>query len=213
MSMNHNRAMPARLSAFVIWTLVAFAAAFWGLRLLVQAAPPPANAVAASELGSLRGDLSRLLGAEPVALSAALVPQAASRFKLLGVMAQKAVDGAGAAPGFALISVDGKPARAFAAGASIDEQWVLQSVSLRSASLGPANGAPAVVLEVPRLPPPATGTLPSPSSSDQATSTPAVLAPAARSVLPGRPREGMREQPPRRAADMPLSSMPAEAVR
>lgn len=150
--------MPARLSAFVIWILVAFAAAFWGLRLLSNPSPVPSHALAVSAAGGARGDLTRLLGAEPVATAAAESP-ASSRFKLLGVMAAKQQGDEGA-PGFALISIDGKPARAYAAGAAVEDQLVLKSVSLRSASLGPPDGAPSFVLEVPRLPAPNTGTLP-----------------------------------------------------
>lgn len=150
--------MPARLSAFVIWILVAFAAAFWGLRLLSNPSPVPAHALAVSAAGGARGDLTRLLGAEPVAVAAAESP-ASSRFKLLGVMAAKQ-QGDDVAPGFALISIDGKPARAYAAGAPVEDQLVLKSVSLRSASLGPRDGAASFVLEVPRLPAPNTGSLP-----------------------------------------------------
>lgn len=155
--------MPARLSAFVIWILVAFAAAFWGLRLLSNPSPVPSHALAVSAAGGARGDLTRLLGAEPVATAAAESP-ASSRFKLLGVMAAQqrgeAARSDEGAPGFALISIDGKPARAYAAGASVEDRLVLKSVSLRSASLGPPDGAASIVLEVPRLPAPNTGSLP-----------------------------------------------------
>lgn len=151
--------MMARLSAFVIWALVAGATVFWGMRLLVHARPAPANAVVVSEATPVHGDLSRLLGAEPVAVVAA-APQMSTRFRLLGVMAAK-TGPQGVTPGVALISIDGKPARAFIAGATIEDQLVLQSVSLRSASIGPAEGATTFVLEIPPLPPPATGVLPS----------------------------------------------------
>src|SRR5580765_1216423 len=49
--------MLARLSAFVIWALVAATAVFWGLRLLVRAPAAPA------------------------------APEGASRFRLLGIVA------------------------------------------------------------------------------------------------------------------------------
>jgi general secretion pathway protein C len=150
--------MIARLSAFVIWALVAVATVFWGMRLFVRADPVPPHAVVASDAVQLRGDLSGLLGAEPVAAVAA-APQMSSRFRLLGVMAAKA--GAdGLTPGVALISIDGKPARAFTAGARVEDQLVLQNVSLRSASLGAAQGGSSFVLEIPALPAPATGALP-----------------------------------------------------
>jgi general secretion pathway protein C len=150
--------MLARLTAFVVWALVAATAVFWGLRMLVRPQPAPAYAVAVGESVSMRGDLSRLLGATPAAAAqqAAAAPELASRFKLLGVMAGKQRDGSG----FALIAVDAKPARAYPVGARVDGELVLQAVSLRTASIGPSQGSPAVTLEVPVLPAPATGTLP-----------------------------------------------------
>jgi general secretion pathway protein C len=159
--LNHNRPMMARLSAFVIWALVAAAMVFWGMRLVVQAAPVPLNAAVVGESTSARGDLSRLFGAEPVAQVAA-APAASSRFRLLGVMAAKPGREGSMTPGVALISIDGKPARAFTAGARIEEQLVLQNVSLRTASIGVDKGPTSFVLELPALPPPATGTLPRP---------------------------------------------------
>jgi general secretion pathway protein C len=55
-------------------------------------------------------------------------------------------------------------------GAPVDGGWVLQAVSQRSASLGPAGGVAAVQLELPALPPAATGTL-SPALPDGAAPT------------------------------------------
>jgi general secretion pathway protein C len=150
--------MIARLSAFVIWALVALATVFWGMRFLVRPDPVPMNAVVVSETAQVRGDLSRLLGAEPVAAVAA-APAMSSRFRLLGVMAAKASP-EGMTPGVALISIDGKPARAFTSGARVEDQLVLQNVSLRSASIGSEQGGSAFTLEIPALPAPATGALP-----------------------------------------------------
>lgn len=143
--------------AFVVWALVAATAVYWGLRLLVRPQPAPAYALAVGDAGALRGDLARLLGATPAAPSAATAaaPELASRFKLLGVMASKQGDA-----GYALIAVDAKPARAYAVGAPLDGNLVLQSVSLRSAAIGPPQGGAALTLEVPPLPTAATGTLP-----------------------------------------------------
>ena len=112
--------MIARLSALVIWALVAAATVFWGMRLLVRADPVPANAVVVSEAPQVRGDLSRLLGAEPVTAVAA-APQMSSRFRLLGVMAAKP-SLQGMTPGVALISIDGKPAPAVPARADLYER-------------------------------------------------------------------------------------------
>jgi general secretion pathway protein C len=149
--------MPARLSAFVIWALVAASAAFWGLRMFVRAPGAPAHTVAVGDAAPLRADLTRIFGAPPVASTqTAQAPAMSSRFQLTGVMAPKVPGG----PGIALIAVDGKTPRAYRVGSAIDGDLVLQSVSLRSAAIGPARGTAAVVLEMPPLPTAATGTLP-----------------------------------------------------
>lgn len=151
--------MPARLSAFIVWALVAASVVFWGLRLASRSTPAPAHTVAVSTDGaSARVDLKRLFGAPPVAVADAppVAPAMASRFQLLGVMAPRQPG----EQGVALIAVDGKLPRAYRVGAPIDSDLVLQQVSLRSASIGPRRGAAAVVLELPPLPPPATGSLP-----------------------------------------------------
>ena len=155
--MNDNRRMPARLSAFVIWALVAASAVFWGLRLAVRSPQAPAYTVSVGDAASVGGDLTRLLGTPPVAAAATVAtPEIAARFRLTGVMAPKPP----ATQGVALIAVDGKLPRAFRVGASIDGDLVLQSVSLRTAAIGPPQGTTAVVLELPPLPPAATGSLP-----------------------------------------------------
>ena len=148
--------MPARLSAFVIWALVAASATFWGLRLLVRAPAAPLHAVSVADAPAARGDLTRLLGAPPVLANAAVTaPELSTRFRLTGVMAPKPPG----TYGVALIAVDGKQPRAFRVGTRVDGELVLQSVSLRSAAIGPVQGSPAVVLELHPLPAPATGTL------------------------------------------------------
>ena len=150
--------MLSRLSAFVVWALVAATVVFWGLRLSVRAPGAPPYAVAVGEGTALRGDLSRLLGTAPVAVVAA-APEAASRFRLLGVVAPKDA-GAGGTSGVALIAVDGKLPKAFRVGSNVDGDLVLQSVSLRSASIATSHNAPAVTLDLPPPVPAATGTLP-----------------------------------------------------
>ena len=156
--------MPARLSAFVIWALVAAGLVFWGYRLWVRPMVPPANVQTVGESAGGRGDLTRLLGAAPAA-SANLAPQPAAqstRFHLLGVLAPRSgASAAQASPvGVALIAVDGKPARPYAVGARVDAELVLQSIARRSASIGPAQGGASFVLELPPPAPPSTGTLP-----------------------------------------------------
>lgn len=161
--------MFARLSAFVIWSLVAATLVFWALRFTVRAAPAPAYAVAVAKGGALHGDLTRLFGAAPVvAVVPEAVPEAPSRFRLLGLMAPRAAKSQEtAAYGLAVIAIDGKPAKAFAVGSRVDNDLVLQSVGLRTASIGPAQGARSVLLELPALAAPSTGVLPAPGAPAQ----------------------------------------------
>jgi general secretion pathway protein C len=199
--------MPARLSAFVIWALVAACAAFWGLRLVVRAPSAPAHTVAAGDAAPARVDLTRLLGAPPsTAVAAAQVPAISSRFQLTGVMAPK-VPGD---QGIALIAVDGKMPRAYRVGSMIDGELVLQSVSLRTASIGPVRGAPAVVLEVPPLPVAATGTLPPVTSSTAPAAGPVPPVAAPPTPVPASPQAvptmpGGRVAPPQHSRGLGLT--------
>lgn len=198
--------MVARLSAFVIWALVAATAVFWGLRLLVRAPAAPSYAVAVGDAAAVRADLSRVLGSAPVAAAATVAaPEVSSRFKLIGIMAPKGTQAATApaGSGVALIAVDGKPAKAFVVGSTLDANLVLQSVSLRTASLGPAQGPASVKLELPALPAAATGTLAPLASGSPSMSTPIPPPVAAPQVVPARP--GLAPAP---APMLPAQAMP-----
>ena len=157
--LNHNLPMPARICGFLVWALVAASVVFWGLRLFVKGPVAPAQTLPVAESMAARGDLTRLFGTAPVTLAAAPVaaPGLASRFRLFGVMAPKSSEAAPATHGLALIAVDGKPARPYAVGAVVDTDLVVQSVSLRTAAIGPPRGAAAVTLELAPPAPAATG--------------------------------------------------------
>ncbi|HWP11446.1 MAG TPA: type II secretion system protein N [Ramlibacter sp.] len=130
-------------TTFVLWALVAAGAVYWGMKLnprpsgpavaaSATRAPPPVDPVA----------LARVLGASPAA--AAPVASLASRFALLGVVANRSRQGA------ALIAVDGKPAKPFRVGVLVDEGLVLKSVESRRAILAAsADGPPVVTLDLP----------------------------------------------------------------
>ena len=201
--------MVARLCAFVIWALVAAIAVFWGLRLGARAPETPTNAVAAGDSPALRGDLTRLLGAPPVAAAQVeITPEAASRFKLVGVMAPKGSAAARSnsnARGVALIAVDGKPPKAYAVGARLDGELVLQSVSLRTASIGTAQGASAMKLELPPLAAPATGTLPMMNGQNAGALPPPTFNPVSPMPMmnPGQPIRPQTQAPQMQAPAMP----------
>jgi general secretion pathway protein C len=200
--------MFSRLSAFVIWSLVAATLVFWALRIGVQSPKAPAYAIPVDRAQAPRGDLARLFGAAPVVAAATETPrEAPSRFRLVGVMAPKSStpEGTGAY-GLALIAVDGKPAKAFAVGSKLDNDLVLQSVGLRTASIGTSQGARSVLLEMPALAAPATGVLPPPGAPaaaaapavrppgvpvPPASTTPAVMPSNPAQVSPPAPAQGM----------------------
>jgi general secretion pathway protein C len=153
--------MFARLSAFVIWSLVGATAVFWALRLAATPPQVPPYAAAVSNAATVRGDLGRLFGTAPRQSAAvAQATEAPSRFKLIGVMAPRGAAQAEPGHGVALIAVDGKPPKPFRVGAQLDGDLVLQSVGLRTASLGPLQGTRSVLLELPALAPPNSGVLP-----------------------------------------------------
>lgn len=141
-----------------MWAALAASAVFWGLRLGTRSAPLPPQARTVAVDQAARGDVLRLL-AGPAAASATAVaePQIASRFRLVGVMA--AANEQSAAAGLALLSIDGKPARAIRVGAVVDGDWVLQSVSARRVEIGPAGGPAVAALDLAPMPPAATGQL------------------------------------------------------
>lgn len=141
--------MSARWWSLLVWALAAASAVFWGLKLWAQPQPVPAHASVVQASPELQGDLTRLLGADPVAVvaSAAAAPVADARLTLVGVVSPRG--NSHQREGLALISVDGKPARTYRVGAVVDGERVLQAVSLRSASLGPRDGAVQVSLSLP----------------------------------------------------------------
>ena len=140
--------MLSRLLSLLIWAAVAACALYWGLRLFVRPAPVPGAAVVATAPAAATGDLSRLLGAPPVQpVAGAVTAPTDSRFKLLGLVAPRA----GQSSGLALISVDGKPARALAVGRELEPGLRLLAVSQRQADLGVPGRSPALTLALPML--------------------------------------------------------------
>lgn len=153
--------MWTRAVTFGVWAALAASALFWGLKLWVKAPAAPPQTQLAQADSVARGDLSRLLGSEvvaPVASDAAPEPAADARFSLIGVLSPRQPQAA--REGLALISVDGQPPKAYRVGAQVDGSHVLQSVSARGASLGPAGGTPVIALNLPPPAPAATGQMP-----------------------------------------------------
>jgi general secretion pathway protein C len=168
----------APLATTGVWALAAGAAVFWALRL---ASPADAVAAAASmPRPSVAADsdaVARLLGVLPTSSTAPIAPEAASRFALSGVVADPSKQGA------ALIAIDGKPPRPFRVGSKVGDNYVLQSVGLRSATLGAqVDGPAAFTLQLPVRAPisvSAPSALTGVTSPTPVTVTPVGLPPAA----------------------------------
>lgn len=139
-----------RAVTFFLASLAALSATYWVLKGMqgqsVSAATPVANAgpaapdpqTLARALGGGQSVVSAVSGAVPASVRTPYV--------LVGVLADSAKGGA------ALISVDGKPAKPFSVGATVDGNLVLQSVSGRHAVLADsAQGSAPITLDMPPL--------------------------------------------------------------
>lgn len=132
------------VATLLVWSLAVGSAFYWGMRLTAPrdagAAPPQP----APQISTDPAAVARLLGAR--ALSPVMQASLASRFNLQGVV------GGGPGGGAALISVDGKPAKAVRVGAAVEDGLILQSTSARAVTLAESRSSPAVLtLEMPPM--------------------------------------------------------------
>lgn len=134
-----------RLGTLAIWALAAASAAYWGLRLTARPPGMPAPTAAPAPVAADMQAMARLLGAVTAQTPQAAAAPVSSRFALVGVLA-----GQQGGSGAALIAVDGKPAKPYRVGATVDAGLVLQSLGPRQASLGASVDGPTTVrLEMP----------------------------------------------------------------
>lgn len=142
---------PARLSSLVLAALAAASVVYWGLRWSEPASTPRAYTDGPTSQRPIdSGRVALLLGAKPASENDEAAPavNAASRYKLIGVIAQ----GRGNKVGSALIAIDGAPAKPFRVGDRLSDELVLQSVSARGAALASNMQAPvSVAIELPPL--------------------------------------------------------------
>ncbi len=132
----------------LVWAAVLAGAVGWGLPLFTRSTPVPAGASLAAPAPPSGASLARLLGqppAQPEVVAPVVV--ADSRFRLLGVVAPRP----GRDSGLALISVDGKPARAVGVGRELEPGLRVLTVAHRQVELGAGGGAPSVTLSLPPL--------------------------------------------------------------
>lgn len=210
--------MLSRFVAFVIWAALGASGVFWAARLLATPTAVPGHATLVATATASKGDLARLFGKSSVAQASMVQSGAAApadaRFQLVGVVAPRSV--AARDEGLAVIAFDGKPARTYRVGTTVDGDLLLLAVHSRGASLGPAGQPSQVNLELPLLPPPTTGSLPAtgvvapaqafsvppsgPGGQATAPPTPASMPVPAPGVPTGAPPPGERRNNPARGA-------------
>jgi general secretion pathway protein C len=152
--------MSSRWTGFFVWALVAASTAFWGIKIFAATRPVPPGAQA-PQVVAANGPMERLFGAVVVP-TVAPPPQhpESERFQLVGVIAPPGVTQGG----FALIALDGQPARTWRVGTIVDGNTALLSVSKRGAEFGPPGGPTAFTLQLPEPAAAETGTLPAATS-------------------------------------------------
>ena len=159
-----------RLLTAAVWAGVAGSAVYWALTLGAKPQSMPANATVSGLEASLQGDIVRLFGERAAAGASpvAAPPPAASRFRVLGV-----VGSVRGGDGVALLSVDGKPPKAFRLGARVDPDWALEAVTQKQVRLSPVKGGASITLDLPALAQAATGQLPAVDVNGAANGNPA----------------------------------------
>ena len=163
--------MSSRWTGFFIWALVAASTAFWGIKIFAATRPVPPGAQAPQAVAA-NGPMERLFGAVivPTAAAAPSHPES-ERFQLVGVIAPPNGVAQG---GFAIVALDGQPARSWRVGATLDGNTSLLAVSKRGAEFGPSGGPTAFSLQLPEPAAAETGTLtPAVSQPDPSQTTPA----------------------------------------
>lgn len=132
---------PLRGVTFLLAALAAGSAVFWGLKLGAGRSVPALVATADSAPAIDAQAVVRALGGG--ATVSATAPQRTA-YVLVGVLADRRQSGA------ALISMDGKTAKAFTVGQTVDADWVLAAVHGRTATLSGPGGT-RLELELPPL--------------------------------------------------------------
>jgi general secretion pathway protein C len=143
---------------FIAWALPAIVALAWVFGFFDSADYAQSQRSLDRPSAFTDGRLTRPAPVEPPPVEPPVAPvTSAERFKLVGVVSPGSMSRttAVAAQGIALIAVDGKPARAFRVGATVEGDTVVREVSASGAVLGPRAGGEAIALQVssPAVPP------------------------------------------------------------
>jgi general secretion pathway protein C len=137
-----------RVSAFGVALLLGAGVSYWVLHWPAAAVTPLASTAQAELPQADVNSVTRLLGSPTGAAPEAVAP-VVNRFALIGVVARSA------GVGSAIIAVDGKPAKSYAVGSTIEAGLVLKAVAARKAML--AGSMDAGTLQTLEMPAPSAG--------------------------------------------------------
>lgn len=134
-----------RLATLALAALAALSATYWVLKSThVDSVSTAASATGFSTMDPQA--LARAFGGGGLVTPAGAPVAPSTSYVLVGVLADRQHGGA------ALIAIDGKAAKPYRVGATVDNNLVLQSVAARRAVLAPAVDGPAqMTLELPPL--------------------------------------------------------------
>lgn len=195
-----------RLTAFALWLLVGLLLA-WGVLQLRLGAGVPEGARTLPTAAVAAGDWQRMMG-EPqkttaVQAEAPAAPPLAQRYKLLGIVS--------GSRRVVLMSLDGKLPRTWRQGDALEEGYVVQRIGVRDMMAAKRDDASATFrLELPLLPPPATGVPGAGASLARPGGTPMVPPPPPSAFAPQAPPAGLGEAPQAMTADQ-MMQPPAQA--
>jgi general secretion pathway protein C len=206
-----------RSLALIAWALVAIIAATWALDSSDPTDDAPSHRNLGGPAAHADGGMTRPAPIEPSPVEPTVVAAtSADRFKLVGVVSSgpaSRVSSPSSTEGIALIAVDGKPARAFRVGATVEGDTVVKEVSEFGAILGPGGGGVAISLQVPSPSMPPMAMAPAPASrfepAPQVSTEPPSLSPDVLRDL-GSKYPPLQPQP-ESAAPVPVAGTPKAA--
>ncbi len=135
-----------RLAAFLLALVLAASVVFWVMRWPARDSGPalPLPETRDALPAANANLMARLLGQGDAPADAVASPDAASRFRLTGIIAS------GSGRGVALVSIDGQPPKPYHQGSQLEAGWMLQSVEPRRIALAADAKAPVGLrLELP----------------------------------------------------------------
>jgi general secretion pathway protein C len=133
-----------RLFTLLVWLLVGLCAAYWAFKFVTTKPVEATVALAAPTVAVDSKAVGKLLGATDNVAAKAVTTPASTKFVLFGL-----ANSAGG-QGYALIALDGKPAKPYRVGSLVADDLLLKSISKTGVMLATSLKAPdGVTLELP----------------------------------------------------------------